>query len=102
MILARATHDNVSARGPVKASTASRGVLPGKGNQHRHSGEGRIFVVLVLAVIPPGEKFFARDVERLARSAVEYGPALLASDLHDLDLMFRQFSRASLIQGLRL
>jgi hypothetical protein len=77
----------MSLSGSTNASTASRGVLPGKGDQHRNSSNGWVVGILVLSGVPLGEKLVRGDVERLSCRVVQHDPALFARDLHYLDLM---------------
>ncbi len=67
-----------------KASTASRGVLPGKGDQHSDSGDRGIITVFVVACIPLGQELITRDPEDFPRGAVEESAALFRGSFHDL------------------
>lgn len=68
-----------------KASTASRGFLPGKGDQHGDPGDRRVAGVLVLPGIPLGQELLAGDAQHLSCGAVQHGPAFFAGSLHYLD-----------------
>ena len=48
---------------------------------------GWVVGILVVTGVPLGQELVCGDVERLPGRSVQHFPALLASDLHYLDLM---------------
>lgn len=56
LILALAIQDTTSRSGSRKASTASAGVLPGKGDQHGHPGDRGVIGIVVAPRVPLGEE----------------------------------------------
>src|SRR6266849_559813 len=61
------THKRLARMGSLNASTASAGLLPGKGDERRQSADGRplwgIDLRSQLAGIPPAEELVAGDTE---------------------------------------